>query len=114
MGANKPMDFASSSYSQRVNQMVVTSGFTIVNRQLVHRPPTAANGFYLTDFEGYDPNARRPSNAIQYEYALEEQSGTGIGTGYGKPHNTFGVRVAVPNTAVVHKWATRPLLWRIH
>lgn len=102
----KPMDINSANYAARQVAIASTSGFKINSRFLVYQPPTAANGYWLSDFEGYNPSARRPSNSIQYEYALEEQSGTGIGTGYGKPHNTFGVRVAVPNTAVVHKWAT--------
>ena len=104
--ANKPMNFSSTSYSQRVNQMAVTSGFKVVSRQLVHEPPTAANGFYLTDFEGYDPKARKPSNVIQNEFVLEEQNGSGLGTGYGKPINNLVIRVDIPNTAVVHKWDT--------
>lgn len=104
--ANKPMNFSSTSYSQRVNQMAVTSGFKVDSRKLVHEPPTAEKGFYLTDFEGYDPKARRPSNVIQNEFVLEEQNGSGIGTGYGKSSNSLVIRVNVPNTAVIHKWAT--------
>lgn len=100
--ANKPMNFSSTSYSQRVNQMAVTSGFKVVSRQLVHEPPTAANGFYLTDFEGYNPSARRPTNMTQEEYVLEDLSNPGKG----KPSNPITVLVDIPNTEVVHKWAT--------
>ena len=71
--ANKPMNFSSTSYSQRVEQMADTSGFKVDSRKLVHQPPTAEKGFYLTDFEGYDPNARRPSNVIQNEFVLESR-----------------------------------------
>ena len=102
----KPMNFGSASYAARQTGIANISGFKIVNRLLQHDPPTAAYGYWLSDFEGYDHNARRPSNVIQNEFVLEQQDGNGLGTGYGKPVNNLVVRVDVPNTAVVHKWAT--------
>lgn len=103
--ANKPMNFGSASYAARVAAIPSVSGFKIVSRQLVHDPPTATYGYWLSDFEGYDHYARRPSNVIQNEFVLEAQDGNGLGTGYGRPTNSFAIRVDIPNTAVVLKWA---------
>ena len=102
----KPMNFGSANYAARQTGIANISGFKIVNRLLQHDPPTATYGYWLSDFEGYDHNARRPSNVIQNEFVLEEQNSSGLGTGYGKPVNNLVIRVDVPNTAVVHKWAT--------
>ena len=102
----KPMNFGSASYAARQTGIANISGFKIVNRLLQHDPPTATYGYWLSDFEGYDHNARRPSNVIQNEFVLEEQNGSGLGTGYGKPINNLVIRVDIPNTAVVHKWDT--------
>lgn len=99
--AKKPMNFNSTSYSQRVNQMAITSGFKVANRLLVHEPPTAANGFYLTDFEGYNHSARGPVNMVQEEFVLEDLSNVG----HGKSTNPMVVLINIPNTEVVRKWA---------
>lgn len=84
------------------------SGFKISERVLYYDKPTggAMSPYRLGDFRGYNHVARRPSNVIQNEFVSEEQNGSGLGTGYGKSSNSLVIRVSVPNTEVIHKWAT--------
>ena len=98
----KPMNFGSASYANRVLAIPGISGFKISGQQLVYDKPTSGYGYWLTDFEGYNPNARKPTNMTQEEYVLEDLSNPGKG----KPSNPITVLVDIPNTEVVSKWAT--------
>jgi len=100
------MNFGSASYTNRVAAIPGVSGFRIDSRQLVHDPPTAGYGYWLTDFEGYDHSARGPVNMVQEEFVLEDLSNVG----HGKVNNPMVVLINVPNTEVVLKWADEQII----
>ena len=104
--ANKPMNFGSASYTNRVAAIPSVSGFKINSRQLVHDPPTAGYGYWLTDFEGYNHSARGPVNMVQEEFVLEDLSNVG----HGKTTNPMVVLINIPNTEVVLKWADEQII----
>lgn len=101
----KPMNFGASSLTDREAYFPNISGFKINNRLLEYDKPTALNGYWLSDFSLYNHTARKPSNTIQNEFVLEAQDGNGNGTGYGKAVNNIAIRIDLPNTEVVKKWA---------